>query len=266
MLELFDKLDCFGLGGVVIKKMNIKVYDSNVEKKAAAKNRSPELEAYMMKRKFNCPVCSCDFESSYVRSSKTRLKRLDTDLKPIYEPVDPLYYDATVCPECGYAALGATFSSLLDKQADEIKKRITPNYKPKEYSLIHTASDAIERYQLALLNSVIKKGKDSEKAFICLKTAWIYRDENNTEKETLFLQSAVSGFVSAYENEEFPICGMDNPTLTYLIGELYRRLGNYEKAIYFISRVIGMHGANQRILDRAQDARELIKKARAAQE
>ncbi len=262
MLELFDKLGDLGFGGDTIKKLDIKIYDRKVDDAVIQSSKTSGTEAYMMKRKFTCPVCYYAFESSYIKSSKTRLVRLDTDLKPIYEPVDPLYYDATVCPTCGYAALGTTFGNITEKQADAIKERITPLYKPKEYPLIYTADDAIERYQMALLNHVVKKGKDSDKAFICLKLAWIYRDIKNHPKELLFIRNAITGFVGAYEKEEFPICGMDSVTLTYLIGELYRRVEDYEKAMYFISRVIGTRGANRRILDRALEVKELIKEAR----
>ena len=38
-----------------------------------------------------------------------------------------------------------------------------------------TYEDALTRYKLALLNAVVRQGKNSEKAFICLKTAWLLR-------------------------------------------------------------------------------------------
>ena len=36
---------------------------------------------------------------------------------------------------------------------------------------------AIERYKLALYNTLVKKGKNSEKAYECLKISWLYRGD-----------------------------------------------------------------------------------------
>ncbi|MBR2057863.1 MAG: DUF2225 domain-containing protein, partial [Fibrobacter sp.] len=33
---------------------------------------------------------------------------------------------------------------------------------------------SIERYKLALYNSMVKRAKISEKSYICLKIAWLY--------------------------------------------------------------------------------------------
>ena len=54
------------------------------------------------------------------------------------------------------------------------------------------------------------------------------------------------------------MCGMDENTCTYLVGELARRLGHYEEASRWISRVLTARDANERIKAKAREAKELI--------
>ena len=44
----------------------------------------------------------------------------------------------------------------------------------KKYST-YTYEDALARYQLALVNAIVKQAKNSEKAYICLKAGWLMR-------------------------------------------------------------------------------------------
>jgi len=59
--------------------------------------------------------------------------------------------------------------------------------------------------------------KDSEKAMICVKIAWLYRLKNDRENEKKFLYPALQGLIKAYEYELLPVAGMDGPSLEYLI-------------------------------------------------
>ncbi len=258
MSQLFDKLGAFGLKTEELK--NVTLDDPKKAGGAAGAAGAPALNLndYVFKRTFSCPVCGKDFENAVVRGSRVRLINTDTDLKPLYEPVDPLYYDVALCTHCGYAATLAGFSKISDNAADAIKAQLSTKFVPKTYPLIYSFAEAIERYQLALLCSVIKNGKNSEKAYLCLKLSWLSRDAKMPDREKLYQQHALKMFMVAYENENFPICGMDSPTLSYLIGELARRVGEYDTAYQFIGRVINTRGINARLKDRAIDIKDML--------
>ena len=107
-----------------------------------------------------------------------------------------------------------------------------------------------------------------------MKTAWLIRGKYETlpaetpdflnvkkalqEEEMEFLKNAYEGFQEAFSKEMFPMCGMDENTCTYLVGELARRLGEYEAASRWISRVLTARDANERIKAKAREAKELI--------
>ena len=101
---------------------------------------------------------------------------IDTDLRPKYQHVDSLKYDSIVCNKCGYAALSRFYNYITTPQSKLIATNISPNFKGVDTKAeTYSYDEAILRHQLALANAIVKKGKISEKAYICLKIAWLLR-------------------------------------------------------------------------------------------
>ena len=199
----------------------------------------------------------------------------DSDLRPKYQMVDSLKYDALVCPHCGYAALSRFFKFMLPAQAKMIRENITANFKGIDTSAsTYSYDDAIMRHQLALANAVVKKAKTSEKAYTCLKMAWLYRGKAENlpkdskdyqtqiielkKQELELLKNACEGFKSAYSKETFPMCGMDEITMMYLIADLCRRIGHFDESKRWISSVLTSRGANERIKNKARDLKDMV--------
>ena len=129
-------------------------------------------------------------------------------------------------------------------------------------------------YQLALANAVVKKAKNSEKAYICLKTAWVIRGETqrldpnedaydqkkaaNDAQEKELLTNALNGFVMARQSEEFPIAGMDSSTLDYLIAALAVETDDFDTASKMVSELLTSRVANSRIKDKARNLKDII--------
>lgn len=216
-------------------------------------------ENFLYDKSYICPVCGNNFKAKAVKVGKTRLVSKDTDLMPRYENINPLFYDVIICPRCGYSAMIKYFDKIRDEQALLIKSKITPRFKARIYPDTYDIDIAIERYKLALLNAVVKNAKSSEKAYICLKTAWLYRIKESSDEEQKFIEQALIGFKEAYEKEAFPVCGMDRFTLMYLIGELSRRLGNDHEALLWFGKVIVSPNINPRLKELARDQKDLIK-------
>ena len=276
MANLFSGLEAFGLGNL----SGMDVYETK-EKEAVKGTGQPEKDAFseedvIFDKTFNCPVCDSEFKTKTVKSGKVKLQSLDTDLRPIYQNMDPLKYDAIVCPKCGFAALNRFFQYVTSAQATLVKSNISASFRGlKETGNIFTYDDAIARHKLALVNSIVKKAKNSEKAYTCLKTAWVMRGkaENLSKdlpdykqqidalaKEELdFLSKAYDGFDEAFSKESFPLCGMDEITITLLMAELARRVGKYDDSSRWISRVLISKNANERIKDKARDIKELLR-------
>lgn len=279
MANLFSGLEAFGLG----KMKDMDVYasedknnkDSDKNGADAAKTVLAESD-FIFDKSYTCPVCDKELKAKTIKTGKIKLISADTDLRPKYQNVDSLKYDAIVCPNCGYAALNRFFNYVTNAQAKLIKEQISSSFKGIDTgSDILTYDEAIAQHKLALVNTIVKKSKLSERAYTCLKTAWLIRgkseslpgdtpDYNNVikqlEKEELeFISNAYEGFQEAFSKEMFPMCGMDENTMTYLVADLARRLGKYDESSRWISKVLIARDANERIKSKARDLKDLIK-------
>ncbi|MDF2612314.1 MAG: hypothetical protein K0S71_100 [Clostridia bacterium] len=258
MENIFEDLKSLGFNNLD----EVELFTSDVKEKTAdgAKiNSVVSLESVLYDKTYICPICDKVFTSKAIRSGKNRLMSVDTGLKPLYDIVDPILYECIVCPSCGYAALGKVFSSVSPKQSSWIREKICSQYKGQNYPDIITPKDAIERYKLALLNAMVKKVKDGEKAYLCLKIAWIYRDMEDSENEKVFMQYALTGFLNAYNKERFPIFELDELTTAYIIADLYRRFEEYDKAMQWVGYVILDKHVSLKLKTRGLHLKSLIK-------
>lgn len=279
MANLFSGLEGFGLKGL----SDINIYDEK-EKEGSGTAATVEKvtfseEDILFDKTHECPVCDKEFKAKMVKAGKVKLHSLDTDLRPKYQFVDPLKYDAILCPHCGYAALSRFFKYVVNSQATLIKQNISASFKGvQETGATFSYDDAIVRHKMALLNTIVKKAKTSERAYTCLKTAWIIRGKGeslpkdtenysiiiaNLQKEELeFINNAYVGFEEAFMKENFPMCGMDENTMTLLVADLARKTKRYDEAGRWISKVLISRDANERIKSKAREIKEMIKEGK----
>jgi len=282
MSNLFSGLEEFGLGQL---SSDLEVYenkDDTPNKDGSAEDVVPEFSEadILFDKTMTCPVCDQTIKARTIKTGRVKLISADTDLRPKYQDVDSLKYDAIVCPKCGYAALRRFFSYMTSGQAKLVKEKISTNFRGINQEMeIYSYDDAIARHKLALVNAVVKNSKLSERAYICLKTGWLYRGKRENlpkdtpdyaqvvkqleKEESAFIEKAYKGFKDAFAKESFPMCGMDEVTCTYLVADLARRSGEFDDASRWISRVLVSRNANERIKDKARDIKELIRESKS---
>lgn len=274
---LFSSLDKLGLGMFSEMDLYGEEKAKTVEKKQASSvvEKKVKEEDILFDKTYRCPVCDNDFKVKAVRTGKARMVGADPDLRPRYEEFDPIKYDAVVCNHCGYAALTRFYSHITPPQVKFIRTNISPffkgvNNKVSKYSY----DEAIMRHELALANTVVKKGKVSEKAYTCLKIAWLKRGkaENLPEdtkdrnkiletiksEEKQYIAKAYEGLLVAMNKETFPICGMDEWTFIYLTAELGYECGDYTKSMKLLSDLVVSKSASPKLKDKARELRKLM--------
>lgn len=274
MAGILSGLARFGLG----KLENMELYEAPKKEEAGAEGKpAPAVvqeQDFLFDKSCTCPICDKEFKNRTVKVGKAKLSGSDLDLRPRYEQIDLLKYDIIMCPYCGYAALSRFFKFVTSPQAKNIKKTISATFEPqKETREVYTYDEALERYKLALANAIVKQTKSSEKAYICLKTAWLLRgkaerlDKNLPdyeeqkklceEEETEFLHNALDGFLAARQSENFPMCGMDEPTVDYLIAVTAMRFEQYDVSSRLLAGVL-QSASNPRMKDKARDLKEMV--------
>ena len=269
-----------GLGNFGLSKFeNADIYENEKKEQEQKTETVKEVKKitdsdFLFDKTFPCPVCGNQFTERTMKSSKAKLIGTDVDLRARYENIDPLKYDVIACPSCGYAALSRFYKNITAPQAKLIKENISRNFTKIKRAQEYSYDDAIERYQLALANAVVKRSRASEKAYICLKMAWLVRgkmegydlnapdyDEviaKSKADEAELLQSALEGFLAATTSETFPMCGMDEITVDYIIAVTAARFDKIDIAAKLISKILGSPSATSRMKDKARELKEQI--------
>lgn len=274
MAGILSGLARFGLG----KLEDMELYEAPKKEEAGTDGKpAPTVmqeQDFLFDKSCTCPICDKEFKNRTVRVGKAKLAGSDLDLRPRYEQIDLLKYDIIMCPYCGYTALSRFFKFVTAPQARNIKKTISATFEPqKARKEIYTYDEALERYKMALANAIVKQTRASEKAYICLKTAWLlrgkaehlnkelpdYEEQKNQcmEEENEFLRNALEGFMTARQSESFPMCGMDEPTVDYLIAVTAMRFEQYDVSSRLIAGIL-QSTANPRMKDKARDLKEMV--------
>lgn len=238
----------------------------------------PEINEadFLYDKTYECPVCYRTIKARTVRTGKARLIHTDENLRPVYEHIEPLKYDVILCPHCGYAVLTRFFQALTSSQIKAVRENISDSYHGTEdKNVVYSYEEAVKRYKLCLLSTIVKHGKTSEKAYVCLKAGWLMHSmaenldssapnyekklKEVTEQEKQFLKNALDSFITARQSEDYPMCGMDEFTVEYLIAVLAMEFEQYEVAGKLISNIIVAPSANRRIKDKARNLKDMLK-------
>lgn len=202
-----------------------------------------------------CGVCEKEFQVTKVRSRIVKLNQ-DTDFCTYYQDINPYYYTVWVCPHCGYAAQESHFPQISSASKDKIAKFLSGKEVRINLCGPRTRIQAITAYKLAIYFAEMEGLSQSEMAGLYLRLGWLYREGQQTEEEQQALAKAAEHFEQALYKERFPISGMSETAITYIIGELLRRTGKYEQSLLYFSKVVASPQAKleKKILDMARDA------------
>lgn len=234
-----------------------------------SKNTKDSLKKYdndnkLLKNLFfkevNCPVCENSFKTPSVKVNVPRVSSRDSDFFIRYSVENPYFYEVWVCPSCGYSAFKTDFNKIREFQIKVVKEKITPKWVYREYDIPFNEKISIERYKLALVNSLVTESKSSTKAMICLKIAWMYRLLMDEVNEKNYIKQSLVAFNDTFINEKLPVYGLDRFSIMYLMGELYRRIGEDSLALRWFSEVITSIGAPQKVKEMARDGKDKIRR------
>lgn len=213
-----------------------------------------------------CALCNKEFTLTKVRSRLLKVKQ-DTDFCTYYSGINPYYYSIWVCPHCGYAAPDSHFDELTTEQKEKLASFLKTRKVNVDFRGTRTCEQAIATYKLAiyfyeLLSS--RPSRPSRLGGMYLKLAWLYRESEKQPEEQQALAKAVENYERALSTERLPIGNLTEVALTYLVGDLYRRIGEYEKALPYFNKIISSQQAKmeRNIYNLARDVWQEIREQR----
>lgn len=192
-----------------------------------------------------CPVCG---ETTRVVKVKSKLlaERTDEDFCVHYKDFNPYFYKIWFCEHCGFAADEKTFlGSIPLMHKRKIQEFLNSRKLGLKFVEERQVPDAVASFKLAIFYAELTGQSLAKRAGLYLELGWIYRASEEKEREDEMLERAISLYDRSLMTERYPINGLSDNTVIYLIGALYYRLHDFEKSTQYLSRIIG----DQRIRD-----------------
>lgn len=179
-----------------------------------------------------CPVCDTTFRSQNVVATDSHGGKR-TDFHEQVHGMQPLPYFMHLCTRCGYAGVTADFSSGVTI-SDEVRENVWKRLAPALEAELPTGS---LKYGHAALIAEWQGCEPRYLADLNLRAAWCCVEESDIEAERYFRRKAVGNFMEALS--DFGSVPMEErAVITYLIGELWRRIGDERKAAEWFDRVM----------------------------
>jgi uncharacterized protein (DUF2225 family) len=183
---------------------------------------------------FECPCCRRDFRSQDVVSTNS-FGGKRTDFHERAAGTQPHPYLVHVCPHCGFAGPKQDFEGGGADISPDVRERIDEELTPRVQGAALTGS---EKYELAALAAEWRELEDRHTADLWLRAAWCCVDEGDVEAERYYRLKAARKFEEALGKFD-GVERTERATLTYLAGELWRRIGDQAKAAAWFDRVPG---------------------------
>ena len=184
--------------------------------------------------KLHCPVCTRDFTDQAVLSTNS-FGGKRTDFHERAAGKQPLPYYVHTCPRCGYSGGEHGFSDdveVASSVAEHIQYELMPRVE-QEMPL-----SGSEKYEMASKVASWRGADSREVADLLLRAAWCCVDEGDIEAERYFRRRAALAFADALA--EYDVVAKDErAVLTYLVGELWRRVGDMGRSHEWFGKVAG---------------------------
>ncbi len=203
--------------------------------------------------RLTCPVCGNRFGSQAVLSTNS-FGGKRTDFHERAAGTQPLPYFIHVCSGCGYAGSERDFSDEADVTFT-LKEHLLTELAPRITMTVLTGSD---KYELAARVAEWQGAEPRRIADLYLRAAWCCVDEGDIEAERYFRRHAAWMFEKALVSFDGVECN-ERAVLTYLAGELWRRIGDLGQARVWFDRVaeeITDPLAQQWVVDAARQQRD----------
>ena len=178
----------------------------------------------------NCPICGSSFHSQAVVSTNAfGGKRTDFHERAV--STQPLAYLVHMCSECGYSGGEHDFSGVTEV-SPLVKEHVLNELAP----IAPVCVTGSVKYKAAAKVAEWQGVEARQIADLLLRAAWCCVDENDIEAERYFRRLATWSFEQAFGGYD-RVAPEERAVLTYLVAELWRRIGDIQQAKEWFERV-----------------------------
>jgi uncharacterized protein (DUF2225 family) len=199
----------------------------------------------------SCPICGNSFHSQAVVSTNA-FGGKRTDFHERAAGTQPLAYLVHMCIECGYSGGERDFSGITEV-SPLVKEHVLNELAPMAPVCVTGSA----KYEAAAKVADWQGVEARQIADLLLRAAWCCVDEDDIEAERYFRRLAAWSFEQALGSYD-GVAPEERAVLTYLVGELWRRVGDIQQAREWFDRVsdeLVDHQAQHWILAAAEQQR-----------
>lgn len=178
----------------------------------------------------SCPICGNSFESQAVETTNA-FGGKRTDFHECAAGTQPLAYLVHMCGECGYSGEERDFDSE-EEVSPLLKEHVLNELAPR----VSMSSVGSAKYEAAAKVAEWQGMDERNVADLLLRAAWCCVDEGDVEAERYFRRHAAWMFERALARYD-SVAQEERAVLTYLIGELWRRVGDLKQAKIWFEKV-----------------------------
>jgi uncharacterized protein (DUF2225 family) len=178
----------------------------------------------------SCPACGNTFQSQAVVSTNA-FGGKRTDFHERAAGTQPLAYLVHMCRECGYSGTERDFTGVTDV-SPLVREHVLNELAPR----VPVSATGSAKYEAAAKVAEWQGTEPRQVANLLLRAAWCCVEENDVEAERYFRRLAAWSFEDALKSYD-GVGGEERAVLTYLVGELWRRVGESEQAKEWFDRV-----------------------------
>ena len=203
-----------------------------------------------------CPVCENRFRSQAVVSTNS-FGGKRTDFHERAAGTQPLPYLVHTCNRCGYTGAERDFTEEAEV-TPVLREHVWNELAPVVSGACKTPMTGSEKYEAAAKVAEWQGLEPRHVADLLLRAAWCCVDEGDIEAERFFRRKAAWAFEEAL-NAWDGVAREERAVLTYLVGELWRRVGDGRAARAWFDRVpneIVDRATQQWIADTARQQRD----------
>jgi uncharacterized protein len=180
-----------------------------------------------------CPICESAFRSQTVIATNA-FGGKRTDFHERAAGMQPLPYFIHMCSQCGYAGIERDFGADVEL-GDHVRNNVWWELTP---ALVRELPSGSLKYEHAAKVAEWQRSDPRYLADLYLRAAWCCVDEGDIEAERFFRRKAAAFFADALTSYDL-VPRQERAVLTYLVGELWRRIGDHRKARSWFEQVAG---------------------------
>ena len=204
-----------------------------------------------------CPVCETRFRSQAVISTNS-FGGKRTDFHERAAGTQPLPYLVHMCNRCGYTGAERDFTEEADV-SPMLREQVWTELAPQLTAAPNRGAVlGSEKYEAAAKVAEWQGLEPRHVADLLLRAAWCCVDEGDIEAERYFRRKAAWAFERALDGYD-AVAQEERAVLTYLVGELWRRVGDAKQAHRWFDQVateVADSSTQQWVIDAARQQRD----------